>query len=73
MDRVTILDRSGVPVFDAEAGDAVLPFQGASAALLAAQSERLLSLGSAQWMSELRRVTEFAATLRDVPRPLTEA
>lgn len=73
LDRVTVLGRAGAPMFDAETDGTDHPFRGAGAALVAAQSERLLSLGSVQWMSELRRVTEFAATLREVPRPVTEA
>ena len=72
VDRVTVLDRAGATKFDAEADGTDHPFQGAGAALVAAQSEQLWSLGSVQWMSELRRVTEFAATLRKVPRAVTE-
>ena len=72
VDRVTVLGRNGTPAFDADRRDLDRPFQGASAALRAVQSERLTSLQSTQWLSELRRVTEFAATLRQMPRPLTE-
>lgn len=72
VDRVTVLGRAGAPLFDAELDGTGHPFHGAGAALVAAQSERLSSLGSAQWMSELRRVTKFAATMREVPRPVTE-
>ncbi|MGA1828244.1 zeta toxin family protein [Microbacterium sp.] len=72
VDRVTVLGRNGTPAFDAERRDQDRPFQGASAALRAVQSERLTSLQSTQWLSELRRVTEFSVTLRQVPRPLTE-
>ena len=73
VDRVTVLSRAGAPMFDAEGDGTEHPFQGAGTALVAAQSERLLSLGSVQWMSELRRVTEFSATLREVPRLVTES
>jgi len=72
IDRFTVLGRSGAPVFDAERDDSDRPFRGASAVLRDAQSERLTSLQSAQWLSEYRRVTEFAATLRDLPIPLGE-
>ena len=72
IDRFTVLGRSGAPVFDAERDGSDRPFRGASAALRDAQSERLTSLQSAQWLSEYRRVTEFAATLRDLPIPLGE-
>ncbi|MCR2811280.1 MULTISPECIES: zeta toxin family protein [unclassified Microbacterium] len=72
VDRVTVLDRVGAAAFDAVRTGVDRPFQGAAAALRAAQSQRLSSLESAQWLSELRRVTEFAATLRNVPRPVTE-
>lgn len=72
VDRVTVLDRVGAAAFDAVRAGVDRPFQGAAAALRAAQSQRLSSLESAQWLSELRRVTEFAATLRNVPRPVTE-
>ena len=72
VDRVTVLGRNGTPAFDADRRDLERPFEGASGALRAVQSERLTSLQSTQWLSELRRVTEFAATLRQMPRPLTE-
>lgn len=72
VDRVTVLGRAGAPVFDGVSGGTDRPFVGARTALLAAQSDRLTSLRSAQWLSELRRVTEYAHTLREMPRPLTE-
>ncbi|MGC5173340.1 zeta toxin family protein [Microbacterium sp. DT81.1] len=72
VDRVTILGRDGTPAFDVHSDGKERAFHGATAALLAVQSERLTSLQSAQWLSELRRVTEFAATLRNPPRALTE-
>lgn len=72
VDRLTVIGRDGGPVFDVEREGWEHPFGGATAALVKAQSQRLTSLQSAQWLSELRRVTDFASTLRDVPRPLTE-
>ena len=35
-------------------------------------TRRLTSVQAAQWLSELRRVTEYAETLRDRPREFTE-
>lgn len=72
VDRITVIGRDGRPVFDVEKADREQPFEGASTALISAQSQLLTSLQSAQWLSELRRVTDFTATLPDVPRPLTE-
>ncbi|MGC5224208.1 zeta toxin family protein [Micromonospora sp. DT81.3] len=71
VNRVTVLGRAGASVFDGVSRNTDRPFVGARAALLATQSDRLTSLRSAQWLSELRRVTEYAATVR-MPRPLTE-
>lgn len=71
-DRVSILGRGGALIFDGERGDVDQPPGGATAALLRTQSERLTSLGSAQWLSELRRVTEYASQLRHARRPLTD-
>lgn len=71
--RVSVVSRNGKILFDQERGTGERPFQGASAALGAAQSERLTSLQSAQWLSELRRVTDYAATLRNTPQALVEA
>jgi UDP-N-acetylglucosamine kinase len=71
--RVSVASRDGKILFDAERGAGERPFQGASAALGVAQSEQLTSLQSAQWLSELRRVTDYTATLRDAPRALVEA
>lgn len=73
VDRVSVVSREGKILFDAERGAGERPFQGASAAFGVAQSERLTSLQSTQWLSELRRVTDYAATLRDAPRALVEA
>lgn len=72
IDRVTILGRDGSPAFDhrRQTGETNIP--GVSAALIAAQARPLSSLRSVQWLSELRRVTEYVESLREVPRPLTE-
>ncbi len=71
IDRVTILGRDGSPAFDrTRAPDKSIG--GVSAALVAAQARPLSSLQSVQWLSELRRVTEYVESLREVPRPLTE-
>lgn len=71
IDRVTIFGRDGSPTFDrTRAAEESMP--GVSAALVAAQARPLSSLQSVQWLSELRRVTEYVESLREVPRPLTE-
>ena len=72
IDRVTVLGRDGSTAFDhtRQADESTIP--GLSAAFNAAQARPLLSLQSVQWLSELRRVTEYVESLREVPRPLTE-
>ncbi|WES66024.1 zeta toxin family protein [Microbacter sp. GSS18] len=66
--RVSVLDRSGVVVFDGE-GDRL----GARAGLVAAEQRPLTVLQSAAWLGELRRVTEFARGLRNPPREVMES
>lgn len=63
-DRVTIVSRDGRVRFDADRSDGAPLFDGASAALLAAQSERLSRFDATQWLSELHHTTQFAATTR---------
>lgn len=72
VDRITVLGRNGDAVFDKHRQDQPNPFSGATSALTAGQAERLTSLQSAQWLSELRHVTTFAMTLREIPRTVTE-
>jgi len=69
IDRLTVLDRDGSTVFDEHHADG---FIGASAALSAVQSARLSRFDATQWLSELHHVTEFAASLRDLPHGVTE-
>lgn len=69
VDRLTVISRDGDVEFDARAGDG--SFTAASSGLEAALTRRLTSLRAAQWLSELRRVTEFAETLQG-PREFTE-
>lgn len=66
--RVSVVDRRGAWSFDTEHGDS-----GALAALRTAQTERMSSLESAQWLSELRRITEYARTFRTMPAPIAES
>lgn len=68
--RLTILSRDGDVEFDEWANDG--GFSSASSGLEAALSRRLTSLQAAQWLSELRRVTEFSESMRERPRELTE-
>lgn len=68
VDRVSILDRRGTWSFDSARGDA-----GAIRALRDVESARMSSLESAQWLSELRRITEYARSLRTVPAPIAES
>ncbi|MBN8424414.1 zeta toxin family protein [Microbacterium esteraromaticum] len=66
VDRVSILDQRGVSVFYAErTSSGMLP--GAFAALSAAQAEPMTALEAAQWLSELRHMTEYARSLRSLP------
>ncbi|WP_409047880.1 zeta toxin family protein [Microbacterium sp. HA-8] len=70
VDRLTVLGRDGRTAFDAHRADG--GFDGASAALVAAQSARLSRFDATQWLSELHHVTEFAVSRRDLPRGVTE-
>lgn len=49
------------------------PHQGALSALLDAQHQPRKSLASAQWLSELRRMSEFAFSLRSIPTPIVDS
>ena len=71
-DRVTVVDRGGRVIFDADRDDGKTPFEGAVAALAAAQSARMGRFDATQWLSELHHVTEFAATRRQLPAAVTE-
>lgn len=66
-DRLTIVDRHGAAVFDAGRSTDTQDFDGAGAALAAAQSARLDRFDATQWLSELHHVTQFAATRRGLP------
>lgn len=70
--RVTVLDRHGQVVFD-EPRAGTDPVTGAVQALRVAQSQRMSALESAQWLSELRKVTEYARSLRALPPQLRES
>ncbi|MEJ1922239.1 zeta toxin family protein [Microbacterium sp. KHB019] len=66
--RVSVVDRHGAWSFDTEHGDS-----GALTGLHTAQAERMSSLESVQWLSELRRITEYVRTFRTMPPPITES
>lgn len=71
-DRITIVGRHGRVRFDADRSDGAALFDGASAALLAAQSERLSRFDATQWLSELHHTTQFATTRRELPDGVAE-
>ncbi|WP_433585813.1 zeta toxin family protein [Microbacterium hydrocarbonoxydans] len=71
--RISVVRRDGRFAFDEQRspdGDAVV---GAAQAWDLAQTERMTALESAQWLGELRRITEFAQTLRPMPTPIRDA
>ena len=70
-DRLTVAGRDGRVVFDAT-GTEGAGFEGAGAALVAAQSERLSRFDATQWLSELHHATEFAAIRRGLPDEVAE-
>ncbi|WP_308192668.1 MULTISPECIES: zeta toxin family protein [Microbacterium] len=72
VDRLTVLSRTGLVVFDARRADGEDAFHGAGAALEATQSDRLSRFDATQWLSELHHVTEYATSRRDLPRGATE-
>lgn len=71
-DRLTVIDRGGRVIFDADRDAGTSPFAGAGAALVAAQSARMGRLDATQWLSELHHVTDFTATRRQLPSAVTE-
>lgn len=72
LDQLTVFDRQGTVSFDSARDERSDRFAGAGAALRAAQAARLTSLGAVQWMSELRRVSDYAATIQELSVHLTE-
>lgn len=71
-DQVAILSRDGRVVFDASRSRTGGGFEGAAAALTAAQSARLSKFDATQWLSELNQATQFAMTRRGLPAEATE-
>lgn len=72
IDRLTIVSRNGETAFDAHRADGDDALRGVSAALEDTQSARLSRFDATQWLSELRHITEFAASRRDLPRGMTD-
>lgn len=66
--RTSVVGRDGSWSFDTQRGDS-----NALTALRTAQAERMSSLESAQWLSELRRITDYARTFRTIPAPIAES
>lgn len=72
VDRLTVLNRAGQVVFDAQRERSEDDLTGASTALEVAQSARLSRFDATQWLSELHHIADFAASRRDLPRGVTE-
>nr|WP_242061435.1 zeta toxin family protein [Microbacterium ureisolvens] len=70
VDRVTVVARDGRTVFDGTRTES--GFAGAQAALVAAQSARMVRFDATQWLSELHHVTDYATTLRAMPDGVAE-
>lgn len=73
VNRISIVGRHGDLVFDERRSPGVEAFRQAGSSLVSAQSERMTSLESAQWLGELRRVTAYARTLPAMPLVVREA
>jgi len=71
VDRLTIIDRDGAPLFDASRFDRG-GFAGALAALDQARATPPSAARAMRWLSELRATTDYALSLRQVPAPLAE-
>lgn len=70
-DRLTIVGRDGTTRFDASRTDPA-GFAGARAALDREHATPLPAHGAMRWLSELRAMTDYALSSRQVPRPLTD-
>lgn len=73
VNRISIVGRRGNLVFDERRSPDTDAFRHAAGALLSAQSERMTSLESAQWLGELRRVTAYARSLPAMPVGVRES
>ncbi|WP_341940360.1 zeta toxin family protein [Microbacterium sp. LWH10-1.2] len=73
VNRVSVFGRRGDIVFDERRSPSVETFREVTGALVSAQSERMTSLESAQWLGELRRVTAYAHSLPAMPPVSHEA
>ncbi|WP_341946402.1 zeta toxin family protein [Microbacterium sp. LWH11-1.2] len=71
--RVSVLGRDGGFAFNEQRSPNGQALAGATRAWELAQAERMTTLESAQWLGELRRITEFAQALRHLPTPIREA
>lgn len=71
--RVSVIGRDGTFSFDQRRSPNGETLAGATRAWDLAQAERMTALESAQWLGELRRITEFAYTLHPLPAPIREA
>lgn len=70
--RVSVFNQHGARVFDSQRSESGM-LSGASVALSASRSEAMSALDAAQWLSELRHMTEYARSLRAVPSPAIES
>ncbi|MGA1827895.1 zeta toxin family protein [Microbacterium sp.] len=71
VDRLTIIGRDGATRFDAARTDAT-EFGGARAALNREQAIPLSAPRAMRWLSELRAMTDYALSSRQIARPLAE-
>lgn len=67
--RVSVIGRSGDIIFDHTRRPDETVFADAASAFERARAERMTTLESTQWLSELRRITEFAQRLPSMPAP----
>lgn len=73
VNRISVVGRHGDLVFDERRSPGPDSLGRAPESLVSAQSERMTSLESAQWLGELRRVTDYARTLPAMPLVVREA
>jgi len=71
--RVSVIGRDGSFAFDEQRAPNPEPLTGATRAWDLAHAGRMSALEAAQWLGELRRITEFAQTLRPMPMPVRDA
>lgn len=71
-DRVRLLNSGGVPLHEAEPRRHPESIQGLTAALDAERQRPYSSIEGVQWLSELRRISEYARQSREDVEPVVE-